>query len=145
MKKEMTWVVLAGMGFLASVESWASHYVVCDLEVKIVEVKDLARMNGAAVFSRDEARVPANHEQTVVLEVQKVIQGEEPGRSRCGQKAGDRNELHVSKDHQNQYKVDDVLRLSYRNVGDALGSRVSWEVVAPAGAESVKPEAEKTE
>lgn len=110
------------VAFMLSMSSsvWASHFILCDIEAKVTDVQNLARMDGVAIFREGIE----DYDQVVTVEVTKVVQ---EGRSDC-LPVGEQSLLTVKKEQQGQYKKNQVLNLTYQNVGDALGSRISWTV-----------------
>lgn len=111
-------VVLLSVGTPA----WASHFMSCDVEAEVVEVQNLARLDGQATFREGME----DYEQIVRLKVTAVnvdAKASLPGR--CIPE-GTETTLHVKQDQVGDYKQGDTLKFHYNNVGDALGSRITW-------------------
>jgi hypothetical protein len=117
------------VAFVAT-NSWASHHSSCELEVKVIDVKNLARLDGEATFTGSPAApmAPKNDfEQLVTLEVLKVVKLN--SRTCLGEAAT--ATLYVQPKQQGTYAVGQVLNVDYLNQGDRLGSRVTWTVRKP--------------
>lgn len=113
--------VLLAVFAIASTTSFASHMQMCTVEAKVVEIKNLARLDGVAIFRQGIE----DYEQIATVEVLKVT--DVNSRNGCIA-VGTKVSLHVDDKKQGAYQEDQVLTFEYQNVGDAMGSRISWLV-----------------
>lgn len=100
--------------------AWATHRVDCTVDVKVIDVKQLARLDGVATFGD-----LSDHEEVAIIEITKIAQ---QGPTGCLQ-VGTKTRLHIKKEQVGKYKAGDLLTLAYQNMGDSRASRVSWDIV----------------
>lgn len=114
---------------LLSTPSFASHFIMCDVEAKVVKVENHARLNGVAIFRSNFPGNPgpvSDFDSTVTLEVTNVLtQG---GHGGC-LNVGTQEILTVKQSEIGTFTEGQTLKVAYKNVGDASGSRISFEVI----------------
>lgn len=116
-------IIAISLFLTTSFSAWGSHFQRCDIEVKITKVKKLARLDGNATFTR---RTREDNEQVVVVDVTKVVSKQQA--HECLAVGVKDLELYVKHSQRGDYKVGQTLKVSYRNVGDSLGSSISWDL-----------------
>jgi hypothetical protein len=112
---------LVSLFVLVSSTSQASHFMSCDLEAKVVTIQNIARLDGVAIFRKGME----DYEQLVTIEVTKTEGTPRP--HEC-LPVGNKSLLHVKKDQLNKFTLGQSLKLHYQNVGDSMGSRISWDL-----------------
>jgi hypothetical protein len=107
--------------------AWASHFIECDIEARVVAVKNIERLDGVTSYGDRES----NFEQILTLELVKVT--DKSAREPCPSE-GTQETLYVAREQQGHYGIGDELLLEYHNNGDARGSDIRWSVIGEAGA-----------
>ncbi len=117
---------------LVSSGSWASHFVGCDVEAKVLKVDALARLGGETNFSTGTAPKlgpQSDYEETVTLRIQKVVKI--TGSSPACLSVGSEHTLYLDAKQRGTYKSGDTLSLQYQNIGDRTGSTITWNLSKP--------------
>jgi hypothetical protein len=107
--------------------AWASHFIECGIEAKVVAVTNIERLDGVTSYGDRES----SFEQILTLELVKVA--DKSGREPCPSE-GTQVTLYVAREQQGHYGIGDELLLEYHNNGDARGSDIRWSVIEEAGA-----------
>ena len=107
----------------------ASHFVTCEYEAEVVKIQRLDRLNGTTVEREDFGGevIQLDVERIATIKLNKVVA---EGAYSCTA-AGREVQLLISQDELTEYKEGEKLSLSYKNMGDALGSSISWIVNQP--------------
>lgn len=119
--------LLVAFAFFNVVSAQASHRVSCDVEVEVIEVRDLARLGDSAIFARPFPGSPVlpDHEKTITFKVKKVSNVE--GQGNCHRENAVET-LWVKDPMKFTAKNGDQLKLHYENFGDRVGSKITWTV-----------------
>ncbi len=118
--------LLVPLALLAS-QAFGSHFQICEVDAHILEVNDVARLDGVAIFMNPHfMHGKSDFDQVMKLQVNNV--GKVEGHGGCISK-GSTPLLSVKKEQVGTYKKGQALKLQYKNVGDVSGSRISWEII----------------
>ena len=109
--------------------AWASHYIECGIEARVVAIDNIERLDGVTSYGYRES----SFEQIVTLELVKVT--DKSGREPCPSE-GTQETLYVAHEQQGHYGIGDELLLEYHNNGDARGSDIKWLVIWGEGEDS---------
>jgi hypothetical protein len=122
---------LLAVVLLGSLNSYASHFVACELKAEVVQVKAFNRINDSVTFRRRFSPTVGSgideRSKQITFTVTEIT--EQTGTTKCRLSKDQEITLSVKANEAARFVANQKLKLSFQNVGDSLGSKISWDVL----------------